>query len=255
MADNPYTTPVLANEPPPIDSPAKPTRRFSAIELLVVVAVIMVPAAFLLPATRSARPAAYRMQCSNNLKVIALALQNYAAKFDALPPAYTVDADGKPLHSWRTLILPFLDQQQLYDQVDLTKPWDDPVHASIAEAQFLPYRCPATSVGKGMTTYLAVVGQDACLHPTSPRRLADILDGLPNTIMVVEVTADDAVQWMSPLDADEGIVLRLAPGLNLPHAVGTNVALADGMVQFLPDSTPKSTRRSMITIAAGDAIE
>lgn len=255
MADNPYTAPVLANELPPSESSGKPPRRFTAIELLVVVVIILVLVALLLPATRSARPAAYRMQCSNNLKSIALALHNYAATYDALPPAYTVDAAGEPLHSWRTLILPFLGQQALYDQIDLSKPWDDPIHAAIAETQLFAYQCPAEHGAKGLTTYLAVVGQRACLHPTNPRPLAEILDGLSNTMMVIEVAADDAVPWMSPRDADEPLVLRLAAKSKLAHYGGTHIVLADGAIQFLPDSTPRSTVRALITIAAGDSVE
>ena len=250
MAVNPYTASAKTSEPRP-----KQPSRFSATELVVVIVVIAVLLALLLPATRSARPAAYRMQCSNNLKAIALALHNYAAHYDALPPAYSVDADGKPLHSWRTLILPFLEHQALYDQIDLTKPWDDPVHARLAQAQPMPYRCPATSISNEQTTYLAVVGPQACLHPTSPRPLSDILDGLSNTIMLVEVASGHAVHWMSPQDAFERLDLQPGPDSALAHSGGTNVAFADGSIQFLPATTSESARRALITISAGDAIE
>jgi type II secretory pathway pseudopilin PulG len=96
---------------------------------LTVLAILAVVVAMLLPSVRRARPAARRSQCKNNLKQIGLALYNYEADYHAFPPAYTVDADGKPLHSWRTLILPYLDQQPLYARIDLSKPWDDPANA------------------------------------------------------------------------------------------------------------------------------
>src|SRR5262245_3382414 len=64
----------------------------------------------LLPAVSVAREPARRMQCLNNLKQIALALHNYDATYGSLPPAYIADASGKPMHSWRVLILPFLEQ-------------------------------------------------------------------------------------------------------------------------------------------------
>ncbi|MEL7264459.1 MAG: DUF1559 domain-containing protein [Planctomycetota bacterium] len=70
------------------------------------------------------------MACSNNVKQIGLGLANYHASWNSFPPAYTVDANGNRLHSWRTLILPYVEQQPLYDRIDLTKPWDDPAHAS-----------------------------------------------------------------------------------------------------------------------------
>src|SRR5579864_1381633 len=84
-------------------------RGFTLLELVVVVIIIVVLIALLLPAIRSSGPAARRAQCTNNLKQIALALSNYEQANSALPPAFTVDAEGKPLHSWRTLILPYLE--------------------------------------------------------------------------------------------------------------------------------------------------
>ena len=74
-----------------------------------------------------AREAAIRAQCTNNEKQIALALHNYHDQHNSFPPAFSQGKDGKPLLSWRVLILPFLDQQQaLYDQFHLDEAWDSP---------------------------------------------------------------------------------------------------------------------------------
>ncbi len=104
-------------------------RGFWPIKSLAVLAILALLIAFLLPATRSSRGAARRAQCTNNLKQIALALHNYEQAYKSFPPAYTVDANGRPLHSWRTLILPFLEQESLYRAIDLSKPWNDPANA------------------------------------------------------------------------------------------------------------------------------
>ena len=61
---------------------------------------------------------------------------NYEQAYNALPPAYTVDANGRPLHSWRTLILPYLEQESLYQTIDLSKPWNDPANARAVETAF-----------------------------------------------------------------------------------------------------------------------
>lgn len=96
------------------EAPANtPTHRhgFSVIKICLAIAIVAISVALFLPATRNVRPAAYRSQCKNNLKQIGLALHNYHDEYQAFPPAYTVDADGKPLHSWRTLILPYMEQK------------------------------------------------------------------------------------------------------------------------------------------------
>src|SRR5262245_60216991 len=108
MSVNPYQSPDTPSQAPP----AKPGRfKFTLVELLVVLFVIAIIVGLLLPARRGSSGGGRRMYCSNNLKQIGLALHNYHDKYGALPPAYTVDEDGKPLHSWRTLILPFMEQQ------------------------------------------------------------------------------------------------------------------------------------------------
>src|SRR4029079_14091872 len=97
MEVNPYQSTLLGGQPQPTEP--KPRRLApTLLGCLVVIVTLGVLAALLLPATRRAGPAAYRMQCSINLKQIAIALHSYHDKYGALPPAYTVDADGKPLH-------------------------------------------------------------------------------------------------------------------------------------------------------------
>src|SRR4029450_11476448 len=117
MSINPYDSPETASQPPE-RKPAK--ARFTLAELLVVIGVIGVLIGLLLPnMRRSGVSAARRMSCQNHLKQIAIALLNYQDVYHSLPPAYTVDASGKPLHSWRTLILPYLEPRALYEKIDL----------------------------------------------------------------------------------------------------------------------------------------
>ena len=84
--------------------------------------VIALLIALLLPAVQSTRTAARRSQTSNNLKQIGIALHNYHDTYKQLPPPYVTDADGKPLYSWRVLILPFMEQIALYQQWTRTRP-------------------------------------------------------------------------------------------------------------------------------------
>ena len=111
----------------------------------MMLACIGILVGLLLPAVQAAREAARRMQCSNNMKQIALAMHNYEAVYKAFPPAYTTDANGQPLHSWRTLLLPYMEQQALYSQIDLNKPWDDPVNLPFSQVVITHLRLPLGS--------------------------------------------------------------------------------------------------------------
>ncbi|MEM9703195.1 MAG: DUF1559 domain-containing protein, partial [Planctomycetota bacterium] len=95
----------------------------------------------LLPATQSAREAARRTQSMNNLKQIGLALFNYEATYGHFPPAVLVE-NGVP-RSWRVEILPFIDQVDLYERYDKTKPWDHPANAAVLKEIPEVFRSPS----------------------------------------------------------------------------------------------------------------
>lgn len=241
-------------------STPRPTRGFTLIETLVLLGVVVFLIALLLPLSRGgARPAARRAQCVNNLRQIALALHNYQQEHKALPPAYTTDADGRPLHSWRTLILPYLDQAALYQSIDLTKPWNDPANAKALETSIPFYRCPESDSldsdgSRNTTTYLATTTTNGCLTPGRPRRLEEITDGTTPTLMVIEVGDENAVPWMAPLDADESLVSSLGAAAKQPHTGGENACFVDGHVHFLKADTPAKVLRALISISGGEEL-
>ena len=191
----------------------------------------------------------------NNLKQIALALSNYESARGEYPPAYTVDADGRPLHSWRTLILPYMEQQPLYESIDLTKPWDDPANKHAYNAMPEVYSCPSdldAHEHPNFTNYLAIV------TPESTIRRADSLayGDLPNpaqTLLVVDAGPKHGVHWMSPVDANEQLVLGLGPDSELPH--NGNIFLAmygDGHSEALSVEVAPAVRRALITATDED---
>jgi len=219
-------------------------RAITLVQLLVVIAICGTLLALMLPDVRSTRPPA-RSQCMANLKQIALALQNYADVHGTLPPAYTTDADGNPLHSWRTLILPHIEHQRFYDSIDLTKPWDDPANAEALATTIELYQCPSAEQPDNHTTYLAVLTPNSCFRATEPRDLTDITRPHSQTLMLIEVGTDHSVPWMSPFDADEQLVLAIGE----PHPGGMLAVFADGNVSYLSVELPASQRLAMISIA------
>lgn len=248
MIDNPYEIPDSTSRTPDL----KKRRRFTFLRLFTVLGLIVILIAFLLPATRRARPAAHRTQCKNNLKQIALALHNYMDTYHALPPACTFDEDGKPLHSWRTLILPYIEQQELYKSIDLSKPWHDPANATAYKTVPSVFRCPAADLTPNSTAYMAIVTPGGCFQPGEPRLLSEITDGTSRTLMVIEVASEHAVHWMAPQDADETMVPGSSPDIRLPHTGGTNAAFVDGSVQFLSANMTPAEWRALISIAGND---
>jgi len=225
------------------------------VELLVIIAIVGVLFALLLPATRNAREPARRNACINNLKNITIALLQYVDENGALPPAYTVDADGNRLHSWRTLILPYLEQGQLYESIDLSKPWDDPVNAKARETVVEMYLCPSSPDENNLTNYLGVVGPGCAFSGSVPRELSEVTDDLSNTVVVLEVESDKAVHWMSPNDINEGGAKKFSDlELKTNHPGVSNAAFLDGRAHSIEQDIEPETLRAMLTIAGGETI-
>ncbi len=209
--------------------------------------------ALLLPAVQSAREAARRMQSSNNMKQIALALHNYDSAYGSFPPAYTEDDNGNRLHSWRTLILPFIGQQTIYEQIDLSKPWDDPVNLPFSEVEVATYRNPSANIPGNMTIYVAVVDPNGVFSGAQPHKISEIVDGTSSTLLVVETDPASAVNWMSPEDIDIENFQNLA-NVRTAHVGGVNCAMCDGAVIFLSSQTDPALRKSLVERNDGQGV-
>ena len=203
------------------------------------------------------RESAHKMQCANNMKQIMLALHTYHDAHRAFPAPYTVDKDGKPQHSWRVALLPFLEQTALYaDMMEFRdEPWDSENNKRFHNINIPAYQCPAAKNAPGMTNYSVVVGKvnaeqakelglpcPCCTMFPEPNKwisFGSITDGTSNTIALVE--RKEPVCWMDPtqeITLEEAIKLYQTEQSKVgsAHKGGFNVGICDGSVQFWEDA-------------------
>lgn len=233
-----------------LTQPIRPPGRHRLGCLLVLLAAgVAVFVVWSLP-RHSANPPG-RHACSNNLKQIALALHNYHDAYGSLPPAYVEDEAGRPAHSWRVLILPFLGDPalgELYDEYRFDEPWDGPNNRRLWQRIPHVFRCPSIDYSRtGLTPYQVIVGERAVFDPGGTVSMDDIYDGTANTILVVEA-ASDPVMWTQPSDVEYRKYGSLPGQLwSSNHGdFGLHVVFADGHVEFLSRHIDSDQLRSMI---------
>ena len=180
-----------------------------AIGLLVAVAGV----AWLTGRIDEARRSARQGDCIMHLKQISLALLNYQDRYGSLPPAVVADASGKPLHSWRVLILPFLDGDDVYARYDFREPWNGPNNSRLqAElpASFADrFHCPDGRSRRPLTNYFAVIGPKTLWPGTACGVIDGRMKGGAPEDLVIELP-DSEVHWMEPRDVSvEEVISRL----------------------------------------------
>jgi RNA polymerase sigma factor (sigma-70 family) len=194
-----------------------------------------------------------RAQSVNNLKMLALAMHNFASNSaeTRFAPA-AIRKDGKPLLSWRVALLPYLDEKALYAKFHLDEPWDSPHNKTLLNEMPTIY-APVirTDEPRGATYYQVFTGPGALFEDPLGPKLLDIKDGTSNTVMVAE--AGSPVPWTKPEDMEVNNKKPL-PALGRLFRDGFNAAFADGSVRFLRASLNPKVIRALITSQGGEAI-
>ncbi len=210
------------------------------------------------------------MSSGNNLRQLVIAIHDYEEEHGHLPPHAICDEAGRPLLSWRVLILPYVEQHSLFKEFRLNEPWDSPHNFNLLDRMPKIY----APVGRGdfpphCTFYQGFVGPGTAFEPRFAKRLKlahfGVGDGQKNTILLAE--AGEAVPWTKPAD------LIYEPGRPLPalgglfkertgifdepmKKPGFNVASAWGQVYFIPlERFDAEVLRGLITWNGGENVQ
>lgn len=210
--------------------------------LASAIVVVLLLGQFFYPAMDGAREAILRSQCQDNIRRLTIAIHDYESKHGQIPPPFSTDSNGNRLHSWRVLLLPFVGEQALYDQIDTSKPWDDPVNIPFHDHMPDVFCCAAVkyyskwrSTGN-TTSYIVVVSEQTAWQSNNPPTLTQIsnADGTSRTIAIVE-SENHRIPWMSTDDPDlTGFIDAL--DFSKPHNGLLNLSLFDSSTEVLSNN-------------------
>ena len=215
------------------------------VVILAVGAVVLVCGgilvALLLPAVQMSREAARRVQSTNNMKQIMIAMHVYHDIHKEFPPAVVKDANGKPLYSGMVCLLPMLEQQSLYERFDKNKAWDSPENQPFSNMSIPLFQDPSSpNMTPGKTNYLLITGTGSALEdlPGMKHNFSQILDGTSNTILLMEVKGN--ASWAAPNTWD------LSKPLDGNHPQVVLVGFADGSVKAINRKIDPQTLRRLV---------
>lgn len=168
------------------------------------------------------------------IRQVAMAFLKYEEKNGSLPPPYSVNAKGEPLHSWRVLILPYMEQRNLHSLFNMEQPWDSAQNLAAAKNLPIQYSTGEPKIVDGVlhTRILAMVSDDSAIR-SKTTKFQQITDGSVTSISVAMCSEDQAVPWTKPDDL-KGTPKELSKKLLEANPDGFWVATCDSGVHFVP---------------------
>ncbi|MCA9186785.1 MAG: M56 family metallopeptidase [Pirellulaceae bacterium] len=197
-------------------------------------------AAVVLPAVLAAREAANRTQSMNNLKQIALAMYNYHDAKGSFPPAVVMGPNGVP-HSWRVEILPYLEQQGIYDQYRMNEPWDSEHNKQLLENIPSVYRSPSDNRAGPFASYFAPIGGDTIMAKAT--KVNEVEDGTSKTILVLESVQN--IPWTKPEDVSFDFEKPLPPVMGFNSGVFL-AAFGDGSCRAISNNIDATMLKQLL---------
>jgi prepilin-type N-terminal cleavage/methylation domain-containing protein/prepilin-type processing-associated H-X9-DG protein len=258
---------------------ASDRRAFSLIELLVVIAILGILIGLLLPAVQRSRESARRGQCLANLRQLGIALHAYHDVYGVFPPGGVEwrpagSTKGERQLAWSVFLLPYLEQTNLYDALDLSTPFDSSANRAGAATPLAAYVCPSVPRdspwvdGRGACDYGGIYGE-RITGPNDPPKgtmlydraigLREITDGSSATLVISEDANWPDGQWINGRNIfDQAFAINAAPAfendIRSLHPGGANGLLADGAARFLSESMNLRTLAAICTRAGGEVV-
>lgn len=254
----------------------RPKGGFTLVELLVAIAITGLLLAILLPATQMSRETSRRIQCINNLRQQALAIHGFHDANSHLPAGRCLL--NQQDYAWSAAVLPWLDQSNLWHQINFAKPWNDsPGNASAAAVSLTVYLCPTAQVRRsGDSHFGGVMGSTLVTTTTGDRyngtlifqsiemprpiRFSDLSDGQSNTIFIgetVHLGFTDGIEWADGNNCflHGRPINSTGDGFGSLHPGGCHVAIADGSVRFLSQSIDNNVLSALCTRSGGESMQ
>jgi hypothetical protein len=228
--------------------------QFSLGSLFWVTMIVCVVLGIYVPVIRAQRTAMQRT-CMNNLKQMALALNNYYDVNKMFPWAVTFAEDGTPMHSWRVRIRPYLEQNPFYDRYDFRQLWNGPRNRLLGEYMYCPapYSCPSAprTQDRRYTNYVMLIDDRPGKPNGPPNRPGSAPPSFDDksAVIIIEI-ADSDIHWMEPRDVllselSMKINDRSKRSLSSYHG-GACIAHADGTVEILDEATTEERVRELL---------
>lgn len=244
---------------------------FTLIELLVVISVLAVLGALLLPAMQASREGARRLLCSAHQGQVGVALLNHHSARNAFPPGgQELRTPFRPQgrqFAWSAFLLPYLEEEHLFDQIDFLRGFDAPENA-IAAARIVPtYLCPSVPGGAQLRSgrapsHFGGIHGERMTGPNAPPKgvmlydrpvaLREITDGASHTLIVSEDSDFLEGQWINGRNVfDQAFGINAAPAfendIRSKHPRGANGLFCDGSVHFLEDAIDLTVLAALCT--------
>lgn len=233
--------------------------------LVAMVPLLGVMVGLLLPAINAARETARRGVCMNNMRQVGLGMMNYQTRRPqgAFPPSASQAAAGVESISWRTEMLPYLDQQPLYDRYDKSQPWDGPKNQPLHNVFLELYVCPSYPPPPEQLGQVnqVVVNGPKCIFNGPKSLTAQAIergDGLGATLLIVE-SVRDPILWLEPRDVTFDDAVKTwqteQSAVSSVHPKGVNVMFGDGHAEFLSTDIDPEVLAALLTATGGEVVD